>query len=328
MEKDYFKKNIEDFMSGATDFLTMQQTLPNGFMELTCYYILPGIFLVLNDIHAQTVPCNKGVMPENIFLINYCMNGRCEFRTDYDNYSYIDHNLISLSTQMAQDYFYYPSSAYKGYEIYMLPTMFQKETLDILEFFDIDWNHLLQMYAKGAVFHASEKMLSLWNSISENYGSANLGQLRLDIIELLKLLHDNPPIPSADMLFLSKTQAMLAKRAEELLVQDLSHHMSVKSVSEALGVSESSLKRYFRTVYGVNISTYMNEARMKYAAKLLSSSNTSISDIAKACGYVNQGRFASIFRAFYGMKPLDYRRQAKVCPEAESESKSEKIKQD
>ena len=47
---------------------------------------------------------------------------------------------------------------------------------------------------------------------------------------------------------------------------------------------------------------------MQYAAELLTSSQMSISDVAKASGYVNQGRFASVFRQTFGMKPLDYRR--------------------
>lgn len=68
------------------------------------------------------------------------------------------------------------------------------------------------------------------------------------------------------MLYLSKAQTMLAKKAKEMLTADLSQH--------------------------------------------LSTSELSISDIAKACGYVNQGRFASIFRDYYGMKPFDYRRMA------------------
>lgn len=169
---------------------------------------------------------------------------------------------------------------------------------------------MIQLYQNGAAFYAPVSIVRLWKHIADNCTTDNIGQLRLDTLQLLKYFCDNKPLKSANILYLSKVQAMLAKKAQEMLTRDLSSHLSMKSVSEELGVSETSLKQYFQAVYGTNISTYMNETRMKYAARLLSSSKDSISDIAKACGYVNQGRFASVFREFYGMKPLDYRRNA------------------
>lgn len=105
---------------------------------------------------------------------------------------------------------------------------------------------------------------------------------------------------------------MLAKKAKEILTADLSRHISMKQISQELNVSETSLKRYFHLVYGTNVSVYMNEVRMQYAAELLTSSQMSISDVAKASGYVNQGRFASVFRQTFGMKPLDYRRGGRL----------------
>ena len=75
-------------------------------MELTNYYILPGIFLTRNEIHTQMVPCGEGDMYRKTFLVNYCIDGRCEFKIDSDNYSYVDHGLMSASSQMAQGNFY------------------------------------------------------------------------------------------------------------------------------------------------------------------------------------------------------------------------------
>ena len=49
----------------------IHQDTPDGFMELTGYYILPGIYLVLNDIHTQIVPLNAQQSQE-ILLVNYC----------------------------------------------------------------------------------------------------------------------------------------------------------------------------------------------------------------------------------------------------------------
>ena len=310
MKKDNFMKTVERFMSGTQEIVSIQQDRKDGYMQMTAYYILPGIFLTLNDVHTQSVPSNSENMPKEALLINYCMQGRCEFRLDEDNYSYIDTNLMNIASRLVQEQFYYPSSYYMGYEIYLLPSFFTERTEETLKLFHIDWRELLQLYQKGVAFYAPAGILKLWNHIAEYCTRGDIGQLRLDTLQLLKYFQNNRPSESADMLYLSKVQAMLAKQAQLMLTQDLSRHLSVKSVAESLGVSETSLKRYFRSVFGANISAYMNEARMKYAAELLTGSKDSISDIAKACGYVNQGRFASVFRECYGMKPLDYRRNA------------------
>ena len=77
------------------------------------------------------------------------MEGRCEFRVNEDNYSYLDHRMMSISSRMAQNQFYYPSSCYKGYEIYVLPEWFTEKTKDFLKSLDIDMDMLIALYEKG-----------------------------------------------------------------------------------------------------------------------------------------------------------------------------------
>ena len=43
----------------------------------------------------------------------------------------------------------------------------------------------------------------------------------------------------------------------------------MRLLAEKFSVGETSLKNYFRGVYGQNISTYLREARMKAAAEFL-----------------------------------------------------------
>ncbi|WP_417339518.1 helix-turn-helix domain-containing protein [Gemmiger sp.] len=44
----------------------------------------------------------------------------------------------------------------------------------------------------------------------------------------------------------------------------------------------------------------------------LAHTDQSIANIARQCGYVNQGRFARVFYEKYHVKPLDYRRQTRL----------------
>lgn len=267
MKKDNlaFNEDIQMFLQGKKEQIEIYQEMLDGYMALTYYSVLPGIHIAFNDIHTTTVPVSGGLSFEHSLIVNFCLEGRCEFHLSEDNYSYIDKNHMSVSTRMVQDSFYYPSGFYQGWEIYALPDTFTDETRQTLKLFAINFEQLYNLYGKDVSCITSEP-------------------------------------------FLTRTQAALAKKAQEILLKDLSRHISAASIAASLGVSETSLKNYFRSVYGMNLSTYLNHKRMELAAKLLSESDQNISDIAKVCGYANQGRFAKVFKDFYHMKPLDYRR--------------------
>ena len=92
-----------------------------------------------------------------------------------------------------------------------------------------------------------------------------------------------------------------------MLTFDISKHISMREISEKLNVSETSLKNYFSAMFVMTVSDYMRSIRLKKASDLLKNSGLSISDIASSCGYSNQGRFAKVFKEYYGMLPLEYR---------------------
>lgn len=80
MQKDNFSKNVQTFMAGGQDKYVLYQDMQDGYMELSNYYILPGIFLTRNAIHTQIVPCGEDNMYKKSFLVNYCIDGRCNLK--------------------------------------------------------------------------------------------------------------------------------------------------------------------------------------------------------------------------------------------------------
>ncbi len=82
----------------------------------------------------------------------------------------------------------------------------------------------------------------------------------------------------------------------------------MKHIAEQFGVSETSLKNYFRGVYGKNVSDYLRDLRMSTAERLLTETKLPISEIASQIGYTKQGKFAEVFRQQFQLNPLEYRR--------------------
>lgn len=314
MKKDLPSMNQDmlDLVTQKKDSMTMHQPMPDGYIQVTCYSILPGIILALNNIHTARFPLTAEMSACDIFTINYCLDGRCEFQIDNDNYLYISNNLTSIGPLTAQDSFYYPSSHYLGYEFYVFPSYLNSQAEDILALFSIKTMQLFACAKPYSPLLTPDTLASLWNQLHHAVNDRQIGHIRLKALEIMQYLVTHPNLPQGNVYYLTKTQATLANNMKELLVKDLSQHIPVRTIAGSYGVSETSLKNYFRSVYGVTVSQYLNEARMQLAGKLLTTTTMSISEIARNCGYTNQGRFAKIFRDYYHMKPLDYRRNASI----------------
>ena len=122
------------------------------------------------------------------------------------------------------------------------------------------------------------------------------------------LLDEKNIMPEKALTFYTSAQVEIAKKAEQMLTADLKQHIPIRQIAGRFGVSETSLKNYFRGVYGKNISDYLRDLRMSTAEKLLTETMQSISEIASGVGYTKQGKFAEVFRQRYHMNPLEYRR--------------------
>lgn len=71
-------------------------------------------------------------------------------------------------------------------------------------------------------------------------------------------------------------------------VSDLRQHHPAWELAEEFSISETSLKNYFRGVYGQNISVYLREIRMNKAGELLATARLSVAEIAEQVGYLNR----------------------------------------
>ena len=129
-------------------------------------------------------------------------------------------------------------------------------------------------------------------------------QMKIYTLALFSLLQNLKEIPpSQACTFFTETQVDIAKRVEKIITSDLRQHHPAWELAAQFSISETSLKNYFRGVFGQNISVYLRETRMKKAAELLSTTKLSVAEAAEQVGYINQSKFASVFKS-----NLDYRR--------------------
>ena len=181
--------------------------------------------------------------------------------------------------------------------------------------FGLDFTLLRENYCrkqKTYINEADSDLTDIFRKLWALSEQPSLFYLRIYTLELVyKLLHTDPR-PSKTCGFYTELQVKIAKKTEQLLTADLRRHIPVRLLAEKFSVGETSLKNYFRGVYGQNISTYLREARMKAAAEFLTDTSRPIAEIAEQVGYSNQGKFAAVFKKQFGMSPLEYRRAQKL----------------
>jgi AraC-like DNA-binding protein len=83
---------------------------------------------------------------------------------------------------------------------------------------------------------------------------------------------------------------------------------SARGIARSLGVSEEYLCRLMKAHTGRTIGSYVHEARLREAARLLVLTPWSIKEIAGTVGYSSAGHLDRHFRRAYRANPVEFRR--------------------
>ena len=90
--------------------------------------------------------------------------------------------------------------------------------------------------------------------------------------------------------------------------QHLDEPLTISALSHRFGISQTSLKKEFRRLYGKTIRTWLQEQRMELAAYLLRHSTMTVMSIAQECGYSSTSQFNTTFKNLYNCTPSQYRK--------------------
>lgn len=99
--------------------------------------------------------------------------------------------------------------------------------------------------------------------------------------------------------------------AAEALKRDLEAPPTLAALSRRVGLSESTLKRGFRQVFGTTVFGYLRERRMERARTLLQSGEATVLEAAARVGFSNPSNFAAAFRRQFGLNPKAFQLTAR-----------------
>lgn len=153
----------------------------------------------------------------------------------------------------------------------------------------------------------------------------------LALTQNLLALLDNPYRGSTGRLFIESTvMASIFSLAEHLndaplhhgvgqrtkLALDARKHIdkaperfeSIAALAGQLGTNETTLRREFKSTFGVTIFEYVLNCRMQAARLLVRDGHLQISEISYLIGYSSPSNFTAAYKRFYGHTPVEDRR--------------------
>jgi len=97
--------------------------------------------------------------------------------------------------------------------------------------------------------------------------------------------------------------------AEQYIKEHLNEDLSVKMLADIAYVSSDHLTRIFKKRFGMTVTDFILDRRMKLAAELLKKPDLSITMVSNSVGFGNYSYFTEQFKRTYGLTPRDYQKR-------------------
>lgn len=185
-------------------------------------------------------------------------------------------------------------------------------------FIDSSKREGVRVAMRFAVNHASRRCLWRKDELSGSEVERVLGELiseyegkryaseiaiRLKIMELLlAIMREDAPTVSG-------TTALSDRTAEQIydvmnvVSKRFYEDIDERALAREYGMSYCYFSRSFKRVTGMTFKSYLNRTRISRAERLLMKNDSTISEIASACGYNSVSYFISVYRTLTGKTP-------------------------
>lgn len=155
-------------------------------------------------------------------------------------------------------------------------------------------------------------------------------QMITTYIESLRFYLDNPALVSEELLKIkmrelilvlvnsdstNKIRSILSNLFQpheyefrEIVHANLFEDLKIEDLAFFAGLSLSSFKRKFKTVFDTSPGVYIKTRRLEKAKRLLEKTSLRVSEIAFDCGFNDVGYFSKSFASQYSCSPSGYRK--------------------
>lgn len=172
-----------------------------------------------------------------------------------------------------------------------------------LQLFYVEFLVELSRLARGHQLHEDINTYDI-NIREDISGYSSLDELGERIFTLCIAVHDK--INSSRM---DSTRKLAADAKQYIADHYADSGLSVEDICSHLGVGTSYFSSVFKKDTGMSFVTYLTQARMNEAQRLLDTTNEKSYVIAGMVGYDEPNYFSYVFKKMYGVSPSKYRQK-------------------
>jgi AraC-like DNA-binding protein len=186
------------------------------------------------------------------------------------------------------------------------------------ESFGADFLDLPESKAIQSLFQRSAKGLQVTGKTNE-VASKMLRELLilkglskwLKLLEILHLLSESQEINNITTNSIIGENTFESGRMDQILdfvYQNFPGKISIAEIAGKVNMAENSFSRYFSQRTRQSFTSFLNEVRLGYAAKLLMETHQSVISVSLECGFCNLSNFNRQFKGLYKQSPLNFRK--------------------
>lgn len=296
MDKEHQVKNIQLFL---------QSSGPGN--ELLKKELFPGVDLYFLKFGSTPIHLKHATM-DSIIQINYCQAGQLRWKMKSGNSIYLNHGDYSLHTMKAccESLMTFPQGRYEGITVCIDLEIIKARPLNLFGEGGYSLDFLLEKFCGGSRITsvaAGRRSESIFPEFYRLPARNALNYVRVKFWELIILLDNLDLTPHRMLKEYTPDNIEVIRSIHEYIMQNMNRHITIEELARLYPINTTTLKAAFKSIYGMSIGAYAKEQRLRHAARLLAETDISVAEAARASGYGSQSRFASAFRALFGVLP-------------------------
>lgn len=283
-----------------------------GKGTLSSFQVMPGVEVIYNDVELH-IPFHRAMnLNVDCMEITYCLKGRLEVELKNQKYAYMADGDVSLFGYQAEivscDFSLKP---FTGVTIMVyLPEITQ--SLNVMlgsnEFHPRTFFQNVFSSDTCIIRHADQSLEHIFKELFVLPEAYRNYLMKLKVVELLLYLMSGADYRENKAIYFPKASVDKIKEARQIILSSIDRHITVRELSQTVGMNTTDLEKGFKHVYGYTIFALSKQCKMRKAKELLSDHNLSVLDVALRCGYGNAGKFSHAFKEAFGIAPLQYRK--------------------
>ncbi len=160
-----------------------------------------------------------------------------------------------------------------------------------------------------------EKFHALLFQIQEEFNQHDVFRevrlLNLSSQVMMILLNDTMPQSTHSVKRRTKSNLSKLQEIYDYIEKNYQKDLSLEEIADHVNYNKHYLTRYFKSMTGMSVFTFLNDYRLNQAKWLLLTTEKSMDDIAYEAGFQSTKRFHHVFKEVMGTSPLQYQKETK-----------------